>query len=64
MNVWNSAAEQAEVWDRYEAGEYMRPSPERGPFPGPCSIPDCQDRGRATAGTDRLVRPPAVSGRA
>src|SRR5260370_28849486 len=25
MNVWFSAAEQAEVWDRYEAGEYMRP---------------------------------------
>jgi transposase, IS30 family len=25
MNVWMSAAEQAEVWDRYEAGEYMRP---------------------------------------
>ena len=25
MNVWMSAAEQDEVWDRYEAGEYMRP---------------------------------------
>jgi transposase, IS30 family len=25
MNTWMSAAEQAEVWDRYEAGEYMRP---------------------------------------
>jgi len=25
MNVWFSAAEQSEVWDRYEAGEYMRP---------------------------------------
>jgi IS30 family transposase len=25
MNVWMSSAEQAEVWDRYEAGEYMRP---------------------------------------
>jgi hypothetical protein len=25
MNVWMSADEQAEVWDRYEAGEYMRP---------------------------------------
>ena len=25
MYVWFSAAEQAEVWDRYEAGEYMRP---------------------------------------
>jgi IS30 family transposase len=23
--MWMSAAEQAEVWDRYEAGEYMRP---------------------------------------
>lgn len=22
MNVWLSTAEQAEVWDRYEAGEY------------------------------------------
>jgi hypothetical protein len=25
MYVRFSAAEQAEVWDRYEAGEYMRP---------------------------------------
>jgi IS30 family transposase len=25
LNVWLSTAEQAEVWDRYEAGEYMRP---------------------------------------
>jgi transposase, IS30 family len=25
MNVWMPAAEQAEVWDRYEVGEYMRP---------------------------------------
>jgi hypothetical protein len=25
MNTWMSAAEQDEVWDRYEAGEYMRP---------------------------------------
>jgi IS30 family transposase len=25
MTVWMSAAEIAEVWDRYEAGEYMRP---------------------------------------
>jgi hypothetical protein len=23
MPTWMSAAEQAEVWDRYEAGEYM-----------------------------------------
>jgi len=25
MEVWLSAAEQAEIWDRYEAGQYMRP---------------------------------------
>jgi len=25
MDVWLSAAEQAEIWDRYEAGQYMRP---------------------------------------
>ena len=25
MDAWLSAAEQAEIWDRYEAGQYMRP---------------------------------------
>jgi IS30 family transposase len=25
MEVWLSAAEQAEIWDRYKAGQYMRP---------------------------------------
>src|ERR1700686_3755083 len=25
MEVWLSAAERAEIWDRYAAGQYMRP---------------------------------------
>ena len=25
MNTWFSTAEKSEIWDRYEAGEYMRP---------------------------------------
>ena len=65
MYVRFSAAEQADVWDRYEAGEYMRPIARAlGRSQGAVRDLMAKTGGCAASHADRVVRCPIVAGRA